>query len=77
VAAGDRLVGVAETPVFGDTGRAPDYVIVRTAPWIGGTFRVVPSAMVDDVDEVGRVVTLAVTGALFAELPERLPLEGR
>lgn len=63
-----------ETPVFAGPAVAPDYLVVRTEGPFTGRFRVVPAAMVVDVDEERRVVLLGVDVTAVADLPERLPL---
>jgi hypothetical protein len=74
VAAGPVRVGVVETPVFAGPAVAPDYLIVRTEGPFDGRFRVVPAALVVDVDEERRIVVLGVDVPAVANLPERLPL---
>jgi hypothetical protein len=74
VAAESVRVGVVETPVFAGPAAAPDYLVVRTEGRFDGRFRVVPAALVVDVDEERRTVLLRVDAAAVANLPERLPL---
>jgi hypothetical protein len=74
VAAGSARVGVVETPVFAGPAMAPDYLVVRTEGLFDGRFRVVPAALVVDVDEERRIVLLGVDAPAVANLPERLPL---
>jgi hypothetical protein len=74
VAAGPALVGSVETPVFAGAATAPDYLVVRTEETFDGRFRVVPAALVVDVDEDRRIVRLGVDAVAVANLPERLPL---
>lgn len=74
VVAGPVVVGSVETPVFAGAAVAPDYLIVRTEGLFDGRFRVVPAALVVDVDEEHRVVLLGADAPAVANLPERLPL---
>jgi len=56
IIASDRLLGVVETPVFSGAALEPDYLIVRTADSIPGSFLKVPLALVGEVDgELGRI----------------------
>jgi hypothetical protein len=77
VAADGRHVGAVETPVFADATAFPDYLLVRTAPSVPGTFRVVPTSCVEDVDPGERLVALAMDHDQIAALPERVPLQRR
>jgi hypothetical protein len=74
VAAGDLDVGEVETPVFSGPLAEPEFLLVRTAGSISGTFRAVPTACVVDVDPTRRRVAIDVDGERIAALPEQLPL---
>jgi hypothetical protein len=73
VSAGPRGIGSLETPLFAGPGVEPDYLLVRTGEEIAGTFRVVPAALVVDVDPVRRVVVLDADAEAVAALPQHLP----
>lgn len=75
VAAEGRCIGAVETPVFADATTAPDYLLVRTAPSVPGTFRVVPTSYVEAIDTGERVIALAMAHDQIAALPERVPLQ--
>jgi hypothetical protein len=77
VMAGGRSVGAIETPVFPGASSEPDFLVVRTADSIPGTFRVVSAALVQDVDPAARSITLSLDGDEVAALPEALPLGER
>jgi hypothetical protein len=77
VVAGGRQVGAIETPVFPGASSDPDFLVVRTEDSIPGTFRVVSAALVEDVDQAARSITLSVDRDAIAALPEELPLTGR
>lgn len=74
VAAGHRHVGAIETPLFAGPGVEPDYLLVRMDDPDQGTFRVVPTALVSDVDLGRRLVTLDADAETVAALPRQLPL---
>lgn len=76
VAAGDLEVGEVETPIFSGPLVMPEFLLVRTAGTIAGTFRAVPTALVVDVDPALRRVAIDADGESLAALPERLPLAG-
>jgi hypothetical protein len=77
VAAREGPIGSVETPVFPEAGIEPDYLLVRTAEAIPGTFRVVPAALIRTVDPAARTIVLAADLEAVASLPEQLPRERR
>jgi hypothetical protein len=77
VLAGGAPVGAIETPVFPGASSEPDFLLVRTEESISGTFRVVSTALVENVDPDERSVTLALDRAAVESLPEELPLTDR
>ena len=74
VVAHDTEVGTVETPLYPVSARDPDFLVVRTAEEIPGTFRVLPASFVEAVDEERRTVTLWIEADDIRSLPERLPL---
>jgi hypothetical protein len=77
VEASDGVIGEVETPLFPPDAAAPDYLVIR-ASGRGRVHRpVVPTALVDRVDAVGRVVVLRGHWWDIARLPEHLPLAVR
>jgi len=74
VAAGQARIGAVETPVFAGPTSAPDYLIIRTPETISGTYRVIPAALVADVDRDRRIITLRIDESALAAYPEQLPL---
>jgi hypothetical protein len=77
VSAGSRCVGAIETPHFASATVEPDYLLVRTGDGIDGTFRVVPAALVLQVDPQRRIVFLDADAEVIAALPRQLPLGRR
>jgi hypothetical protein len=78
VAAGGRLVGSVETPIFSGPDFQPDYLIVRIDGAIAReSVRAVPVAFVDEVDPDRRVVVLTIDGRAVNDLPGELPLTDR
>jgi hypothetical protein len=76
VSAGPLGIGSIETPLFAGPGMEPDHLLVRTDEGIAGTFRVVPAALVLDVDRARRLVVLDADSDTVAALPRQLPLTG-
>lgn len=74
VAAGDLHVGEVETPIFSGPLVEPEFLLVRTAGGISGTFRAVPTSLVVGVDHAHRQVVVDADGETIAAMPERLPL---
>jgi hypothetical protein len=74
VAAGDLEIGEVETPIFAGPLSEPDYLLVRTVGSISGTFRIVPTTLVTDIDEDRQLVAIASDHDAVAALPERLPV---
>jgi hypothetical protein len=77
VAAGGLLVGEVETPIFSGPLGDPEFLLVRTVRSISGTFRIVPVALVLEIDRERRLVAIVGDDDVLASLPERLPLRGR
>jgi hypothetical protein len=77
VAVGQRPVGSAETLIFGGSSIEPDFLLVRTAEAIPGTFRAIPASLIEEIDATGRLITLAASWDEIAALPEQVPLERR
>jgi hypothetical protein len=73
VAARGNRVGAVETPVFSGSSLEPVSLIVRTADSIPGTFRVVPLALVADVDSTTRRIALSIGPNEIARLDELVP----
>jgi hypothetical protein len=70
-------IGTFETPVFHGAALEPDFLIIRATDSMQGTFRVVSTAFVDDVEVERCVVSVAITSDEFARLPEGLPFANR
>jgi hypothetical protein len=77
VLARDGPVGTVETPVFYGVARDPDFLIIRVAEMMPGTFRIVAAALVEGVDPEQPAITLALTSREVGALPEGLPLASR
>jgi hypothetical protein len=75
VIAANGPVGTIETPLFTGAATEPDYLIIRTTAAIEGAFRVVPTALVENVDPLGHQIFLNADHNTIASLPEYLPLE--
>jgi hypothetical protein len=70
----DGVVGRVETPLFPPDAVAPDYLVIR-ADGRGRVRRpVVPTALVERVDPVRRVVVIRGRRHEIANLAEHLPL---
>lgn len=74
VASGDVELGEVETPIFSGPLLEPEFLLVRTIGAISGTFRVLPTALVVDVDPTLRRLAVTVDEERIAALPERLPV---
>jgi hypothetical protein len=74
VEATDGEVGTVETPLFPPEGSDADYLVLRVAGFSEARRRVVPAALVKDVDSRRRLVRLRVTKAELDRLPEDLPV---
>jgi len=72
--AGDRVLGLVETPLFPRAESEPDYLVVRTTSSVPGVFRIVPCSLVERVDVARRRLELRGEWSEIAALPERLPL---
>lgn len=70
-------IGTVETPVFHGVALEPDFLIIRAADSIQGTFRVVSIAFIAEVIVERCLVWLAITSDEFARLPEELPFANR
>ena len=70
-------MGTVETPIFHGVSREPDFLVIRVIDSMPGTFRVVPSTVVEDVDIELWVMTVGMTGEAFSALPEGLPFARR
>ncbi len=77
VVAADGPIGSVETPVFFGVSREPDFLIVRVAGSMRGTFRIVSTGSVKDVAVERAALTLGMTSREVASLPEVLPLASR
>ena len=60
VVAGDEHVGTVATPVFSGTKLLPDYLLIRLADSIPGTYYNVPTARVADANEDEEIVVLDI-----------------
>lgn len=74
VVSGDFLVGEVETPVFAGPPAEPQFLLVRTGELLTGTFRMLPTSLVVDVDPALRQVAVGVDGDRLTSLPEHLPV---
>ena len=77
VVADGSVVGAVETPIFNGVSREPDFLVIRVIESMPGTFRVVPSAAVEDVDIEQWVITVGMTRDAFSALLEGLPFAHR
>jgi hypothetical protein len=75
--AGDRIVGLIETPLFPGAESEPDYLVIRTTRSVPGVFRMVPCSLVERIDVSRRRLELRAHWSEVAALPERLPLARR
>jgi hypothetical protein len=71
VVAGDEVVGAVATPVFSGTKLLPDYLLVRLAESVEGTYCAIPAALITDADPESETVVLEVSLDDLRVLPER------
>jgi hypothetical protein len=60
VVADREVVGRVATPVFSGTKLLPDYLLVRLAESIPGTFCAIPTALIGDADAESGIVELEI-----------------
>jgi hypothetical protein len=77
VLADGDVVGTVETPVFHGVSSEPDFLVVRVIGTMPGTFRILPSVVVDEVDVEQWAITVGMTWDAVSALPEGLPLSRR
>lgn len=77
VVCGELLLGEVETPVFAGPLAEPEFLLVRTGELLTGTFRMLPAALVVDVDPAQRQVAVGADGERVTALPEHLPVRRR
>jgi hypothetical protein len=72
----DGQLGEIETPLFPPDWREPDYLIVRTTQEHNHRLRrpVIPTGLVEEVDEERKVLHLRGTVRQLAHMPESVPL---
>jgi len=68
VVAGDEHIGTVATPVFSGTKLLPDYLLVRLAESIPGTYYNVPTARVADADAEAEIVVLDIEAGKLRQL---------
>jgi hypothetical protein len=73
VVSGELFVGEVETPLFAAPLVEPEFLLVRTGELLSGTFRMLPAALVVDVDPAQRQVAVGADGERLAALPDHLP----
>jgi hypothetical protein len=74
VLAGDRPIGSVETPLFPESARHPDFLVIRTASEIPGTFRIVSTSVIGAIDTGAGMVQLDLAAEEITSLPQYLPL---
>ena len=76
VVAQDGVAGTVETPLFPPDGDGPDYVVARVVAARGRSeLRILPVALVEDVEPEKQVIRVRLTSDELLALPARLPLE--
>jgi len=60
VVAGGEEIGRVATPVFSGTRLLPDYLLVRLAESVPGTYCAVPTSLISDADAGSEVVRLEI-----------------
>ena len=71
VVADGEVVGRVATPVFSGTRLLPDYLLVRLAESIPGTYCAIPTALIADADAESEIVQLDLGVDELHLLPER------
>ena len=60
VVAGNETIGRVATPVFSGTRLLPDYLLVRLAESVPGTYCAVPTALIGNADAESETVRLEI-----------------